>query len=75
MLGCPARDGSCLILTFEPSFMVISRVCQSTVLTNESKKFVPRTPGTTRFLTIITGTRPLQRPSCNGTTPTPLMHI
>ncbi|KRY43671.1 hypothetical protein T03_10776 [Trichinella britovi] len=75
MLSCPARDGSCSILTFDPSFMVISRVCQSTVRTNESKKFVPRTPGTTRFLTTITGTCPLQRPSCNGTTPTPLMHI
>ncbi|KRY16795.1 hypothetical protein T12_3545 [Trichinella patagoniensis] len=75
MPGCPARAGSCSILTFEPSVIVISRVCQSTVRTNESKKFVPMTPGTTRFLTTITGTRPLQRPSCNGSTPTPLMHI
>ncbi|KRY26580.1 hypothetical protein T01_15034 [Trichinella spiralis] len=55
--------------------MVISRVSQSTVRTNESKEFVPRTLRTARFLTTITGTRPLQRPSCNGTTPTPLMHI
>ncbi|KRX23261.1 hypothetical protein T07_10422 [Trichinella nelsoni] len=31
--------------------------------------------GISRVLTTITGTRPLQRPSCNGTTPTPLMHI
>ncbi|KRZ69653.1 hypothetical protein T10_162 [Trichinella papuae] len=71
LFGADSRS----ISTFEPSFMVISRVCQSTVRTNESKKFVPRTPETTRFLTTTTGTRPLQRPSCNGTTPTPLMHI
>ncbi|KRY44789.1 hypothetical protein T03_10042 [Trichinella britovi] len=31
MPGCPARAGSCSILTFEPSVIVISRVCQSTV--------------------------------------------
>ncbi|KRZ54820.1 hypothetical protein T02_1421 [Trichinella nativa] len=75
MPGCPAWAGSCSIHNFEPSVMVISRFCQSTVRTNESKKFVPRTPGITRFLTTITGTRALQRPSCNDTTPTPLMHI
>ncbi|KRX18452.1 hypothetical protein T07_12622 [Trichinella nelsoni] len=33
------------------------------------------TPGTPKFLTTITGARTLQRSSCNGTTPTPLMHI
>ncbi|KRY55011.1 hypothetical protein T03_15845 [Trichinella britovi] len=49
MLGCPARYGSCSILTFETSYRVISRVYQSTVSTNESKKFVPRTAGT-RFV-------------------------
>ncbi|KRY65483.1 hypothetical protein T4A_10176 [Trichinella pseudospiralis] len=71
MLGCPPQDGSCWILTFEPSVMVIFLACQSISLMHWSRKFVPRIPGTTKLSTTAKCIRPLQPPTCSGNTPWP----